>query len=445
MYHGIIRALWGDLRGGELKKFLLLALAFFFLIGSFWPLKTLKDSIFVNIVGTQYQPLAKMLSLFLFFPLVLAYSKIVDLFAKEKIIYCLIGIYGFIGYIFVYYFLHPTIGLENTVASADRYIGWMFFLYVESYISLIISLYWSFVNDITTTESAKRGYGLIIFGTQAGGFLFTLLGNRLSADTMLYSSRAPLIIFISVTMFFLIALVTFILNSVVEKDDLRGYVQASEDKAKVNETSSVGFLDGLILLLTHPYVAGIFGTIFFYELISTVMNFQMLLIAKATYQDGGMVNKFLFDYALCVQGIACMFGLVGTSFFQRRFGIRFCIVAYPIIFGLSIIFYILNPSLSSIFVVMLIAKAINYAFNQPAKEVLYIPTSKNIKYKSKAWIDMFGLRFAKATGASINKMIGPVVSLTGGVVICCIGLWIVLANFLGNMFYKSVSEKKLIE
>jgi len=444
--HRLVRALWGDLKGNELKKFAFLALGYFFLIGSWWPLKTLKDSVFINIVGPLHLPEAKLASLILFFPLVLLYSKLVDYVSKEKLIYWFIGIYGTLGLILVYFLNHETIGLANATINPHRIIGWVFYLFSESYITLMLSLYQSFINDVTTPESAQKGYGLIIFGAQLGGFLFTLLGNYLSYDASLYAQRAPIIALISVSMFFVIAFIVYMLEHVVGKDQMQGYEESVKKTTSPDKTTSkVGFLDGLKLLLTHYYVAGIFALIFFQELISTLMSFQMSLLVKSTYVDPGLVNKFLFDFALAVQAIACLFGLIGTSFFQRKFGIRFCLIAYPILLGISISSYMLRPSLETIFYVMLIAKALNYAFNQPAKEVLYIPTSRSIKYKSKAWIDMFGLRFAKATGSVANRIVGPIVWLTGGFAICLIFIWTICGSLLGKTFKKAVSENRIIE
>jgi len=448
MYKKIIRTLWGELHGDELKKFLLLSLGFFFLIGSYWPLKTLKDSIFVNTVGASYVPIAKLLSLVMFFPLVLIYSKLIDVFSKQKMVYLLVTIYMLLGFVFVYFFYHPTIGLQNTVADPSRKMGWLFFLYAESYVSLMVSLFWSYTHDITTPEAAKRGYGLIIFGTQLGGFILTLIGNILSADTSKYATRAPIIALISISMFLAIAVVTFFLQKVIKNEDLQSYQEAVHDdkeKSFGKKKPSIGFLDGLRVLVTRPYVAGIFMLIFFHESISSIMWYHMLSIATTTYHNPGLLNKFLFDYALAVQAVACLFGLVGTSFFQRRFGIKFCLVAYPIVLGSSIICYLYWPTLPTICVVMIIAKALNYAFNQPAKEVLYIPTSKNIKYKSKAWIDMFGMRFSKAAGHFINKMVGVSIGFTGPIILLMIGLWIFLSNAVGNRFKKAVDKNEIID
>jgi AAA family ATP:ADP antiporter len=94
---------------------------------------------------------------------------------------------------------------------------------------------------------------------------------------------------------------------------------------------------------------------------------------------------------------------------------------------------------------MLIAKALGFALNQPSKEMLYIPTSKNIKYKSKAWIDMFGQRLAKASGMFVNRFIGPFVALTSTLTIGLVVVWALLASVMGKSFKRAVQNKELIE
>ena len=82
------------------------------------------------------------------------------------------------------------------------------------------------------------------------------------------------------------------------------------------------------------------------------------------------------------------------------------------------------------FVATLVMKALSYALNNPCKEIMYIPTSKDVKFKAKSAIDMFGGRSAKAVGAGVAALatqsfiIGPVVSFA------FIGLWGVSALFV---------------
>jgi AAA family ATP:ADP antiporter len=51
---------------------------------------------------------------------------------------------------------------------------------------------------------------------------------------------------------------------------------------------------------------------------------------------------------------------------------------------------------------MVILRALHYGFNSPIREILYIPTVKDIKFKSKAWIDSFGRTFSKSSGSTVN-------------------------------------------
>ena len=142
---------------------------------------------------------------------------------KEKLIYAVVSIYAVLGFILVYFLCDPVVGIANPTVSPYRWIGWFFYLFVESFITLMLSLYWSFINDVTTPESAKKGYGLIAFGTQLGGVLFILLGNCLSDDPTKYTRNVPIITAISVSMFFMIAVVVYVLKHFVIKDDFHGY------------------------------------------------------------------------------------------------------------------------------------------------------------------------------------------------------------------------------
>ena len=204
--------------------------------------------------------------------------------------------------------------------------------------------------------------------------MFILLGNFLSNDPTKYAQTVPIITGISVSMFLMMAVIVYILKHFIIKDNPQGYEEIVKIESGQTTKEKVGFYEGLKILLTRPYVAGIFAIIFFQEFITTVIGFQLSLMVKASYIDPGAVNKFLFNYALAVQVIACAFALFGTSYFQRKYGIPFCLVAYPILIGASLVAYLLHPSLHTVTYLMLIGKSLNYAFNQPAKESLYIPT-----------------------------------------------------------------------
>lgn len=94
-------------------------------------------------------------------------------------------------------------------------------------------------------------------------------------------------------------------------------------------------------------------------------------------------------------------------------------------------------------------RAINYAFSWPVKESLYIPTVKEIKFKSKSWIDVFGSKFAKTSGSAFNilttrvgqTMLLPIHSFFFAFVV---GVWFVAAYLLGKRFEWAVAHDEVI-
>ena len=84
-------------------------------------------------------------------------------------------------------------------------------------------------------------------------------------------------------------------------------------------------------------------------------------------------------------------------------------------------------------------RAINYGFSYPVRESLYIPTVKEIKFKSKSWIDAFGSKFAKPAGSTFNvfaEYLGAGLIFAAYCIFFAgiIGVWVVAAILLGKRF-----------
>ncbi len=98
---------------------------------------------------------------------------------------------------------------------------------------------------------------------------------------------------------------------------------------------------------------------------------------------------------------------------------------------------------------MIIAKGLGYAVNNPVKEIMYIPTSKDVKFKTKSWIDMFGSRTAKQSGAQITDAFKhniPDLMVFGTLVSMGLtAVWIIAAIYVGNKNKKLTDHGHIIE
>lgn len=429
----------------ERRKFSLLALVFSFTIGVYWLFRPVKDGVFLTMVGIDWQPIVKILSLFVVIPIVLIYSKLVDRFPRHKLLYGLSLFYAVTTIIFAFLILNPVIGIENTEASPWRLLGWSWYLFVESFGSVMVALFWSFVADTTTPDSAKRGYSLIALGGQLGGLVGPLAGGFI-ADK--YGTGNALV-FGAAGLVALTVSVWYYMRS-MPKSEMHGFTAHGKPlESKPGETKSKpGFTEGLRLLLAKPYLLGILAVVSFYEIIVTILDFQFKALAKAQY-TGDALTSYLSEYAVWTNGVALVSLLLGAGALGRKLGLTKTLLLLPILVAAAVITLNLHPILSVAFAVMVISKGINYALNQPAKEQLYIPTSKDSKYKAKAWIDMFGSRSSKGLGSVVTASKGLVTTemfmiITATASFGMIAVWIFAALFLGRTHAQAVKEDRLV-
>ena len=76
---------------------------------------------------------------------------------------------------------------------------------------------------------------------------------------------------------------------------LHGYeaVYKVEKERQKKGKSETGIWSGLTMLFNYPYVLGMFGIIFFYELVNTVLSYQRIRIAEAH-----STTLFRYEYLL---------------------------------------------------------------------------------------------------------------------------------------------------
>jgi ATP:ADP antiporter, AAA family len=104
--------------------------------------------------------------------------------------------------------------------------------------------------------------------------------------------------------------------------------------------------------------------------------------------------------------VALLLSVFGFSFVVKRVGVKLTLLIFPFLLFAGVIVNNLVSNMWVLFVVLSTLKAVTFSLNEPAKELLYMPTSEAIKFKAKAWIDVFGARCAKALGSYITNQSG---------------------------------------
>ena len=442
----------------ERLKLFFLTTAFFLVIGAYTLAKELKDSVFMSIVGKSYVPIAKWPVMILLIPAIFVYSKLVDKMRRYYLISFFCVLYGVLGLIFAYFLGSPVMGLENTNSSVYRLFGWGFYLFVEGYSPFVVSVFWAFANSVNSPESAKKSYGIMVAGSKLGGALSAgLAWYWLSAKV---NSGLPIsdvynhqiLLAIASGLLLLVPFVIFAMMRNVPGRYLHGYeaVYKLEKQKSKEGTAETGVFSGILMFVRYPYVLGIFGMVFFYEVVSTVLSYLRLDVAQSQATSISQVSSVLFEITFKYHAIGVLIALLGTSALLSKLGERVCLVLIPLVSGVLLLYLMVsNTDTVALIHAFVAIKAINYAFSWPVRESLYIPTVKEIKFKSKSWIDAFGSKFAKMIGSSFiifAEQLGatlfmPVYSFFFAAII---GSWFFTAVLLGRRFDKAIVNNEVI-
>ncbi len=458
MVSSIVSFFYPGIQKHEIRKFALFGLGAFFALGAYWMLRLLKDVLIYKIAfpaelgwadeyGQAFIPKLKLISLFTVLITVFVYSKLVDMYKKHQLFYIIGGFYiCLFGLISLGLYLHGVYGPAFLGYKILAALGVVSYLATESYGSLIVALFWSFAISTTKGDEAKRGFPFIIAIAQVG----TIGGSAL---VYLAIPGWKLFLLCMATIGGLLATIYYMVNHLPK-------AELTSDREE--KKSSPDFFAGVELLFKHPYLLGVLVVSTFYEVAKSIVDLQMKSQASF-FMPKEEFQSFLGTYGMYVNGLAMVMAVLGTSYLMQKMGLRFCLLLYPVVFGISMIglyaYFMTNPAPQSLlwatFYVMMLVTAISYAVNNPTKEMMYIPTSKDAKFKVKGLVDMFGSRSAKMGGMQVGEVLNvkgdklaTLANLMGIgtlVAVGVIGAWLVVAIFVGQKNAQLVRDNKIIE
>ena len=389
-----------DIRKGEWALSLLMFFYFFLVITSFWILKPIKKSVFIgfydingfdlfgwHLSASQAELLAKVLNMIVAFIAVIVFTWLSRRYHRQQLT-VIFGLFCIIVY-----------GIYSQVINAPSpFVVWSFYLYGDLFNTLMVATFFAFLNDSVTPEAAKRLYGLIVLGGVIGGAFGTLI-----LRTLIDSFSFSVWIYICLTVSIIIILIAVAAGSLVAKKPMDSTICELKTVVKVEKKANPAW-EGARLVFRSPYLLSIVLIVGLYEIASTTLDFQFTATI-AHYLDGDAITRQLSTMYLIQNWAAMFIQFFLTSFVMTRLGLKFALLVLPIAIILGSTAYFLFPVLWIGSFLVPIDNSFHYSINQSAKETLYTITTREEKYKAKAFIDMFVNRFAKAVAVGVSLTI----------------------------------------
>jgi ATP:ADP antiporter, AAA family len=170
-----------------------------------------------------------------------------------------------------------------------------------------------------------------------------------------------------------------------------------------------GPLDGLILLLRSPYVAGIFLWVGLLSIAATFLYFEQAAIVAAASDDPAVRTRIFAGVDLAVGILTLAVQFVATGKLIQRFGVGPALALLPLVFAAGFAVLAAAPVLSVVIAFQALQRTANFAISNPARESLFTVVARDEKYKAKNVIDIVAVRGADAAGGWLVtglKMLG---------------------------------------
>ena len=317
--------------------------------------------------------------------------------------------------------------------APDPMVARCFYVAISVINLLLVSVFWSFILEILSSEQAKRLVGFIA----AGGTLGALLGPGATAlfvksignDGVLYVGAGMYAIAV------VLQRVLFVQWKRVAPDANTQAITLSERDKALGGNPFAGFM----LVLRNKYILGIALFITGISAINTFLYFEQLELVEEKFEELAARTQVFASLDTIVQTLVIITQLSLTGYIATRLGVIALMVTIPIVMVFGLTVFAAFGTFSVLAAAMVLRRWGEYAFIRPGREMLFSKVDKESKYKAKNVCDVAVYRVADAVFAQVKKLFdafgmgGPAQAMTAAAVAA---LWAFNGWWLGRRFEK---------
>jgi ATP:ADP antiporter, AAA family len=273
------------------------------------------------------------------------------------------------------------------LAQMQAPIGLAFYLWLGIFNMMVVSNFWAFANDLYNPEQGKRLFPIIGLGGSFGAVLGALVPSLLKG--------------MGTTPLFLMAAAGLVVSTVLYRivdarerfdRDPDGLVALLKPEAK----HPVGREGGFRLVIGDRYLRLMALMVILFTVINSTGEYvvsSMVEAASAKAADpGAFIGGFYSTFYTVVNAASAI--LQGLLVYRiiSKLGIRHALWIMPAIVLIGWTSFLFASTLTMIRFVKIAENSVDYSLHNTLRQALYLPTSRESKYKAKAAIDTFFVR-----------------------------------------------------
>ena len=463
--------LFTDVRAGESGTVLLLMLNIFLILTAYSVMKVLREPLILAGGGAEVKAYSAAGQAVVLLAAVPLYAALAGRFPRRRLINIVTAI--FVMFIVAFYLL----------AQLKVPIGVVFYIWLGVFSVMVVAQFWSFANDVYTNEEGKRLFPIVVLGASFGGVVGAWLPGRLAVPLGVYQ------LFLVAAGLLVLAVV--IMNIV----DVRERRRTEANLPDVNTTGTMPAATaqlrgetGEFRIPKEDYTresgtfrvvkpgaekeeekqeeaeeplskAGAFQLVFrsryllLIALLMLVLNWvnttggyildRTVTDAVAGGETGGLseeefLTTFYSNFNFVVNVAGLLIQLFVVSRIIKYLGVAVAIIILPVIAFVGYATIAFYPILVAVRWAKTAENATDYSLQNTARNVLFLPTTREEKYKAKQAIDSFFHRAGDVMQA-VLVFVGAQIFVFqtehfAMVNLVLIAVWLSLAVFIGRRY-----------
>jgi AAA family ATP:ADP antiporter len=322
---------------------------------------------------------------------------------------------------------------------------------------MVIAQIWAFVNDVYTVEEGKRLFAIVGVGASLGAIAGSYVTGQLVKSYGPYPFMLGAAALLAICM---------LLTNVVNKREKRalgeevptegdraaaaGAAAAGPERTAGRAAEPVRGRSAFALVFADRYLLLIALLMLIYNLVNTTGEYILgktvvgaYLGAHGAQAAGSMdekkvIGEFYGNFLTIVNVVSALIQAFLVSRILKHLGVRVALLVLPAVALLGYGAMALAPILPFIRGVKIAENSLDYSLQNTTRNALYLPTSREAKYKAKQANDTFFVRFGDVLSAGLVfagttwlSFAPKQFAITNAVLVV---IWLVLAVWIGRRF-----------
>ena len=392
--------LFTDVRAGEGPQLLLLACNTFLILTSYYLMKPVREVLILDQPhGAELKSYAYAAQAVLLLVIVPLYGALAARLSRQRLINV------------VTLFFIACLPLFWLAVGHEAPVGFVFFLWTGIFSLMVIAQFWGYANDVYSVEAGKRLFAVIAFGSSAGAVFGAWLAGRLIREI----GVPPLLLVAAGVLG--ASLLLFNWN---DRRMLRGETASEARDAQ----SAIGGQGPFRLVLSDRYLLLMALVILLLNCVNSAGEYILSSIVKQAadaevaagalthHEARRFIGAFYSDYFGVVNLVGMVLQLFAVSRLIKWIGVPAGLLMLPVVALGSYAVAALLPTLVAVRWAKIAENSVDYSLMNTVRHMLFLPTTREQKYKAKQVIDSFAARAGDVLSAGIVYLGTAVLTLS---------------------------------